>query len=363
VSAWSALGLLSRGRLATALASFIGSLSICGAAPAQHRPSPAPEATCGGCHAKVANLYAHAPMRNAMQEPGSNPALDAHPNLTVHQNGYSYAVQTRNGKSTYTVSDSTGSLTLDIGWIFGMHSQTWVLEKDGQFYESMVSYFARGQVLSTTPGDDQIVPHTLDEAIGRKLSIWELPNCINCHATGFDRNQKPAAQKLTPGLNCERCHAGSAEHMADALDGDFSTAPRSLKEMDAGEAANFCGQCHRTWDKVVREGWHGPPTVRFQPYRLENSKCFDSSDRRISCLTCHDPHQEVTHNEAFYDTKCLACHSPAASSASAARPKSCPTAKDKCVSCHMPRVELAGGHAVFTDHQIRIVRPGEPYPN
>jgi formate-dependent nitrite reductase cytochrome c552 subunit len=33
------------------------------------------------------------------------------------------------------------------------------------------------------------------------------------------------------------------------------------------------------------------------------------------------------------------------------------------VSCHMPKINLPGGHAKFTDHEIRIVRPGDPYPN
>jgi hypothetical protein len=32
------------------------------------------------------------------------------------------------------------------------------------------------------------------------------------------------------------------------------------------------------------------------------------------------------------------------------------------VSCHMPTVELPGAHFKFTDHRIRIVRPGQPYP-
>jgi hypothetical protein len=29
----------------------------------------------------------------------------------------------------------------------------------------------------------------------------------------------------------------------------------------------------------------------------------------------------------------------------------------------MPKVELPGSHSVFTDHQIRIVRAGDRYPN
>lgn len=28
----------------------------------------------------------------------------------------------------------------------------------------------------------------------------------------------------------------------------------------------------------------------------------------------------------------------------------------------MPKVELPGGHAQFTDHNIRVVKAGEPYP-
>jgi Cytochrome c554 and c-prime len=350
---------------AIALAGFAAEASAFGATAAQHVASPAPVITCGTCHAGVVNSYAHAAMRHAMEPAGADPALLAHPNLSIQQNGYTYTVATKDGKSTYTVSDGTGSLALPLQWMLGQHSQTWVLEKDGRFYESLVSYFARDQVLATTPGDEKIVPRTLPEAMGRELSVWEVRNCFNCHASGFNPEEKPDPQKLTPGLDCERCHGGAAQHMTDAVNDNFHTVPKPLTRMDSAETANFCGQCHRTWERVVREGWHGTATVRFQPYRLENSKCFDSADKRISCLACHDPHQPVKNEEAYYDAKCQVCHSavvkPASTSASGV--KSCPVAKDKCVSCHMPKVYLAGGHAVFTDHQIRIVHPGDPYPN
>jgi hypothetical protein len=29
----------------------------------------------------------------------------------------------------------------------------------------------------------------------------------------------------------------------------------------------------------------------------------------------------------------------------------------------MPKVQLPGGHMTFTDHQIRIVKAGDAYPN
>jgi hypothetical protein len=33
------------------------------------------------------------------------------------------------------------------------------------------------------------------------------------------------------------------------------------------------------------------------------------------------------------------------------------------VSCHMPKVDVPEMHYAFTDHWIRIVRPGETYPD
>ena len=43
--------------------------------------------------------------------------------------------------------------------------------------------------------------------------------------------------------------------------------------------------------------------------------------------------------------------------------EACPVATTKCVTCHLPKVNVAVMHSDFTDHRIRIVRKGEPYPN
>ena len=40
----------------------------------------------------------------------------------------------------------------------------------------------------------------------------------------------------------------------------------------------------------------------------------------------------------------------------------CKVGTKDCVTCHMPRLELPGAHRAFTDHKIRVVRPGEAYP-
>jgi Cytochrome c3/Cytochrome c554 and c-prime len=335
---------------------------------AAQNPKPAASpVTCATCHAAVTNNYAHAPMRHAMVAAGANPVLNAHPDLKIEKDGYSYSIQTKDGKSTYTVSDGKETLTLPIRWPMGIHSQTWVLEKDGKYYEGLVSYFSGSNSLGTTPGDNKIVPHSVMEAMGRPLPIWETRECFDCHASGVKAGEALEPEKLKPGLECEHCHVGTEQHMVDAQNGDFKSRPPSLKKMDAESSANFCGKCHRSWDTVMRNGWFGPPFVRFQPYRLALSRCFTGNDPRISCLACHDPHAPVNHDAAFYDKKCLACHSGSATVASAApvaadAPKTCPVAKANCASCHMPKMDLPHVPMQFTDHFIRIAKPGEPYP-
>jgi hypothetical protein len=171
---------------------------------------------------------------------------------------------------------------------------------------------------------------------------------------------------LRPGVTCEHCHAGTTTHLSDALNGEFDSAPPDLRKWPSEDISNFCGQCHRTWETVVRNHWRGELTVRFQPYRLANSKCFDGADPRISCIACHDPHQDVVRNDSSYDATCLACHSASSTPASTriqTHAKICPAAKSDCVSCHMPKVKLPNGHMTFTDHEIRIVRHGDPFPN
>lgn len=302
-------------------------------------------------------------MRHAMEPPGSNSVLSAHPDLSVQLNGFSYRVQTKDGQSTYTVSRGSESITLPIRWSFGHHAQTWVLERDGHMYESLVSFYPRAKELATTPGDEQITPHNLSEAMGRQLPTAEVHACFNCHASGLNPGEEFSPATLQPGVACERCHAGAQQHMTDSLHDNFKTLPKSLKRLDPEQVSSLCGQCHRTFDGAMRNHWRGPAFVRFQPYRLELSKCFIGSDPRISCLACHDPHQPANRTVSFYDAKCLACHAKGVPASAGVNPRVCPVAKQNCTTCHMPKVELPGGHAQFSDHFIRVVKPGESYPD
>lgn len=337
----------------------------------------ADQTTCASCHKPQAFSQPDSQMGRAMQTPGSNLVLNAHPKLAFKVGPYSYSVETRDGKSQYTITDGTETITVPILWAMGANAQTWVLERNGQLYESRVSYYPLVKGLGITTGDEKLDPKNLAEAIGRPMSNEEAKTCFNCHATDAVVDHKLNLSTLKPGLTCEHCHADAAAHLAAILaDAEHVPIPKKLGQLSAEDTSNNCGQCHRTWETVVRSHWRGQADVRFQPYRLANSRCFNGTDARISCIACHNPHEKIVREASFYDAKCLACHAPSASAApkvvaastaapvnSATHAKMCPVAKANCTTCHMPKVPLPNGLMELTDHQIRIVKAGEPYPN
>jgi len=48
--------------------------------------------------------------------------------------------------------------------------QAWLFERDGKFYESLVSYYPAINGLDVTVGDEGLTLHNLEEAFGRVLS-------------------------------------------------------------------------------------------------------------------------------------------------------------------------------------------------
>lgn len=321
---------------------------------------------CAGCHSSQAQTQPQTPMGRAMQLPGTDPTLISHPRLTFQKFGYTYTVETKNGQSTYSVTDGSRTITLPIHWNFGKGAQTWMFERDGVYYESLVSYYPSVDGLEITTGDASIAPTTLDEAVGRKLRPSEPKDCFGCHATGAVNDGQLTFNSLEPGVTCEHCHAGASSHMVSAMQGEgMETAPPDLRKLSSEDISNFCGRCHRSWETVIRSNWRGQIDVRFQPYRLANSKCFSGTDPRISCIACHDPHKNLVTDTAAYDSKCLACHmvKGSVSTSTQATDKACPVATNNCASCHMPKVKLPNGLVTFHDHMIRIVKPGMPYPD
>src|ERR1022692_5034350 len=150
----------------------------------QAAPTRNGKATCATCHRAEAQSQPKTAMGIGMELPPDQEPLQEHPKLTMAANGYRYNIERKNGVSTYAVSDGSGALTLPIRYAFGARNLTFVLEYQGRFYESLVTYYAEIEGLGITMGDDRIQPHNLTEAMGRQTSDQEIADCFSCHATG-----------------------------------------------------------------------------------------------------------------------------------------------------------------------------------
>ena len=325
-------------------------------------------AACAKCHVEALTQPATY-MAQALETVDQSKVLIDHPLLTTTVGKYTYRIERKGNQSEYSVTDGVNTVTLPIRWTMGASSalgQTYLLEKDGALYESRVSWFRELKGLDTTMGYEHSPPADINEAAGRLIHQDEKLRCFGCHATNAVHGKQVTLDKLSPGVQCAHCHQGVDEHLAAMLAGSPDhAAPKDLHKLiglSAELSANFCGQCHRTWAEVVGLGNPSIANIRFQPYRLTGSKCFDPDDARIGCLACHNPHHDFNPQTVNFDPKCLTCHGGIKGAAGKPGAKICPVAKDKCVSCHMPRIELPGAHYKFTDHRIRVVKPNEPYP-
>ncbi len=315
---------------------------------------------CASCHAQ-AKTQPFTSMGRALESIEECKILIDRPLLTGTVAGYSYRIERKGNQSSYSVSDGIHTITVPIRWAMGASSaigQTYILEKDGELYESRVSYFRELGGLGPTMGAQNSVPADLNEAVGRLMSHDDKLRCFGCHSTKSAIGRQLTLEKLRPGVQCDHCHKDADTHLAAMLQTpEAATASAKPRVLTADQASNFCGQCHRTWAEIASQANPSIANIRFQPYRLTGSKCYDADDPRISCLACHDPHHEVSTAVTAYDSKCQACHGGGKPGA-----KFCPVAKSKCASCHMPKLELPGAHNKFSDHRIRIVKPNEPYP-
>ena len=326
---------------------------------------------CAKCHADKAATQATTPMAHAGARAANAEILRGHERLSGEVLPYRYEISRDSTGSTYSVSDESGkvSVSAQLEWAFGIahKGQTYIYSHDGAFYESRVSFYKALESLALTTGHSNDAPGSIEAALGRRMDGDETQHCFGCHTSGSMIAAKFDPSHATPGVTCEQCHGAGAKHVAAMKAGRIDEGRRAIlnpRKLGAVASVDFCGACHRTWADVLQTQVTGVANVRFQPYRLESSKCWGRGDVRLACYACHDPHQPLVTETASYDSKCLACHVTKVGEKVADHPgAACPVATSNCASCHMPKVEVPSMHAPFTDHRIRVVRNAAIYPN
>jgi len=315
---------------------------------------------CADCHATKFRSQIKTPMALAAMPASDSEPLRAHDELSLPLAAYEYKITRLQDGSRYSVSDGKQTLSMPIPWAFGLgHSgQTYVLEHSGKFYESRVSYFPGIGGLDLTPGQTAESSVSLEDALGRPMLYrGETQRCFGCHTTASTVSGRFDPDHSFLGVTCEACHGPGAKHVANMKAKNMKAGLNAILDpgqLNPVDQVDFCGACHRSYVDVILSKTTGIRNLRFQPYRLERSQCWIKS-QAITCISCHDPHQPLVQDVASYDDRCLACHQPGHAK------KVCKVSSNDCASCHMPKYEMPGMHAKFTDHFIRVAKDGEGY--
>jgi len=329
---------------------------------------------CLDCHKAQAGQL-EAPMGQALEVAPDCRIITARGRLTFRNGPYTYELSHQGKSVVYSVSNGDKSTSKEILYCFGQGhvGQTYLFRHNDTLYETRVSYFEKLKKLDFTIGHQPTVPTSLEDALGRAIGGEEPQQCFGCHTTGAVHGLELKLDQLNPGVGCEACHGPGEKHLIAAR----GTNAANLKKLDRPEIFNpgdlsalhlsqsFCGTCHTGFEQaMLQQGQGGINNIRFQPYRMFNSRGHNADDARLGCVACHNPHEKLVKDAAYYDPKCLACHVTKPTDAKTARRNAdaCPVSTKQCVTCHMPKIELPGMHASFTDHWVRIARPGDPVP-
>ena len=283
-----------------------------------------------------------------------------------------FRVHAKDGAVEYSVASGTQRESQQLEWVMGagVLGQTFVYQHNDRWYQSRMSVYTKAPQLDLTTGLKVDPGADLTGALGQLMTPGELRRCFSCHTVHATTSRGFNPLHAEMGIGCEACHGPGAVHtkkmtgVAGSASGR-ETAIFNPAELSPSDSIDFCGACHRTFGDVTAASnqANDASMVRFQPYRLEKSRCWrETQDARLTCVACHNPHEPLSRKDEAYDRHCLSCHATDMGAKQAGNV--CPTgAKSKCVSCHMPKVAVASMHGEFTDHFIRIVKGADGFAN
>lgn len=296
------------------------------------------EAECHACHADICRTYTATHHAHTLRV-ADRAALGALAPPAQAIPGTAYSIRADGDLLRFLApSGKEKERTMDLALGSGKLGMTYVsLNADNTLTELRMSWYPSRKTWYLTPGQEGLAnnePGELNQPDAARA-------CLGCHAVTVPANGIRPEEKFF-GVGCQSCHGPASAHVAAAKAGQFSDLHiERMGTWDATRINEMCGRCHRNPSKVGTSGDEVTMTQRFQPYGLMQSPCFQKSGGKLSCVTCHHPHDNVATNPRTYEAACLKCHSPspthAADNASAPPNRVCPVnPKEKCIGCHMP---------------------------
>lgn len=319
-------------------------------------------AVCGSCHtAQLAEQSASGHARSLSHPTNHALARNFEPaGIVTRPPAFQFQYSRTREELRVRAYDAENIMDIPLDWAFGAGEQavTFVTRVNEEWYlEHSQSYYAGAQGFALTPGQAELTPTDLPQAMGHLYKTLDsatgIVGCFECHSTGpVGVGPENVLRPTELGVRCESCHGPGVGHAA-AGDRALITNPANL---DANQQNEFCGKCHRPpAAQNEQPDWNYVWNVRHQPLYLAESNCFTRSEGALSCLTCHEPHAAARNFDSrFYNNKCVSCHKEGRREPAAVCRNDPPS---NCVSCHMPRVSPQP-FLRFTNHWIGVYGDG-----
>jgi len=350
---------------------------------------------CRSCHLAKFATYKQTGMARAFYPLSSETAVE---DFTVdnvfvaNDSGLQYRMEQRDGKfyQRQYVLDSRGrEIAVDereLVFVIGSnnHSRSYLTLVGDKLFQAPVCWYPQEEIWEFCPSYDTNNAH-----FTRTIRL----GCVSCHNAKMSLVEGTVSEYETPyphGIDCERCHGPGQLHVerwADATrtpTGEIDPTIVNPRRLQPETRIQVCYQCHLgdagAGERVNRLGTElrdyrpGQPITDYlvpftfadateyafglssQGDRLMLSRCFQESGGRIECITCHNPHVTVYHDERpddFFRNRCLGCHATEdCREPQKAREETRPV--DDCVACHMRKAEPHDQRFTeMTDHWIR----------
>lgn len=360
------------------------------------RPAPPPSdyagsQSCRECHRDLWERYQTHPMSHSMfLAAETSPPEDFERGTTFTAGRHEYRVERSDAGIRHheIARDAAGEViydqAVDIQYAVGSakRGRSYFIDRGGLLFMSPISWYSeQGQGRwDLSPNYDPAGHLRFERRIGDA--------CVSCHVgaarprpQSADRFYSPPFSELSIG--CERCHGPGERHVelrrseGPAAQADSIVNPARL---DASRRDAVCYQCHLLGKERVLQ--YGRTDFDFRPgmylgdvwavlvegtgvaddesteavsqaEQMLASRCYQASQGKLGCISCHDPHYSPAPTERldFYRTRCLACHSQRGCSESLEVRQQAD--KDSCVACHTPRLSANDvPHTSQTDHRI-----------